>query len=127
MAITMNISRIRYRDLTPEQKKVVCNGCGPKGLFIKPPDFMFKASCNHHDFNYWVGCNKLHRKKADLQFYKEMLKDAGDSKYYRLWAQAYYRAVRIGGIFCFHWAKKQRTLEDLLILISKEEIKWKHF
>lgn len=107
------MTRIRYKDLTHEQKAFICNGCGPKGLFIKPPDFLFRASCNHHDFNYWLGCNRLQRKKADLQFYREMLKDAGRNFYYKFWARSYYRAVRIGGMFCFHWAKQQRTLEDL--------------
>ena len=81
---------------------------------------MFKASCDHHDFQYWIGANRLQRKKADLQFYKEMLKDAGPRKYYKFWAKCYYRAVRIGGKFCFHWANKQRTLEDLEKLMGEK-------
>ena len=111
--------KIKFKNLTLKQIKVICNGCGPKGLFIKPPNFMFRASCNHHDFNYWLGCSRLQRKKADLQFYREMLKDAGDSWYYKFWARAYYRAVRLCGIFFFHWAKKQRTMEDLMKRMEK--------
>ena len=113
------LTRIRYKDLTQEQKDFICSGCGPKGLFIKPPDFMFLASCNHHDFNYWLGCNRWQRLKADLQFYKEMLLDAYGSRYHKFWAMCYYRAVRIGGMFCFHWGKRQRTLEDLEKLMKE--------
>ena len=113
------MTRIRFKDLTDEQKEFICNGCGPKGGLIKPPDFLFRASCNHHDFNYWLGCNRFQRKKADLQFYREMLKDAQKNFYYKFWARAYYRAVRIFGMFCFHWAKKLITLEDFQRLMNK--------
>ena len=116
-----NKLRVRFRHLTDYQRQMICNGCGPKGLFIKPPDFMFRASCDHHDFNYWIGCNRLHRKKADLQFYREMLKDAGYDPYYKFWAKSYYHAVRIGGWFCFHWASRQRDLSDLEQHTTKEE------
>jgi hypothetical protein len=114
------MTKIRYRDLTQKQKDFVCSGCGPKGLFVKPPNFRFRASCDHHDFNYWLGCHRYHRKKADLQFYCEMLKDAGGKRKYKFWAQAYYRAVRIGGIPFFNWAKRQRTLEDLEAAMESE-------
>lgn len=112
--------RVRFRHLTDYQKKLICNGCGPKGLFIKPPDFLFRASCNHHDFNYWVGGNKLQRKKADLQFYLEMLKDAGNNKYYKFWAKSYYRAVRMFGWMFFHYGR-QRDAYDLIKLTIKKE------
>jgi len=119
--------RVRFRHLTQYQKDIICNGCGPKGGLIKPPDFLFLASCNHHDFNYWIGCNKLHRKKADLQFYREMLKDVNNApkekqNYYRFWAKSYYRAVRIFGWFCFHWASRQRDLYDLIKLTIQKEV-----
>lgn len=117
-----NPLRVRFRHLTPYQKEIICNGCGPKGGPVKPPDFLFRASCNHHDFNYWLGCNKLHRKKADLQFYREMLKDAGANKYYKFWAKCYYRAVRCFGFFCFHWASRQRDAYDLIKYTIKEEL-----
>ena len=37
-----------YKDLTDTQKQAICNGCGGKGGFINPPEFLFHASCNHH-------------------------------------------------------------------------------
>ena len=116
-----NKLRVRFRHLTDYQRQIICNGCGPKGLFIKPPDFMFRASCDHHDFNYWIGCNRLHRKKADLQFYREMLKDAGSDPWYKFWAGVYYRVVRWFGARSFYWGKKQRDLHDLIKYIIEQE------
>ena len=117
--------RVRYKDLTQIEKEVICNGCGPKGLFIPIPQFRFRASCNHHDFQYWLGCNRKQRLKADLQFLKMMLIDANtcddpkERKKHIVAAIIYYRAVRIGGVLCFHWARKQRNRIDLSIQIAK--------
>ena len=69
---------IRFADLTESQKAFICNGCGPKGGWVPVPDFLFHASCDHHDFNYWLGCTEQDRRKADHEFLTEMLKDAGE-------------------------------------------------
>jgi len=113
--------RVRFRHLTDYQKEMICNGCGPKGGIIPVPEFLFHASCDHHDFNYWLGCNRRHRKKADLQFYREMLRDAGDSKWYKFWAKIYYRAVRLFGWSRFHYSNRQRDAYDLIKFLVKEE------
>ncbi len=34
----------KYEDLTPEEKKEICNGCGGKGGWIKPPHAVFFVS-----------------------------------------------------------------------------------
>jgi len=123
--IKMNEIRVRYKDLIQFEKDIICNGCGPKGGWIPVPDFIFTASCWHHDFQYWIGCNRLQRKKADLQFLKEMLIDANtfldkaDRIKYKKIAVTYYRAVRVFGPFCFHWAKRQRNRIDLNIAVAK--------
>jgi len=126
----MTRTPIRYRNLTPEQKKIICNGCGGKGSIIPVPNFCFGASCDHHDFNYWLGCQPEQRKKADKQFLTEMLKDAKrvkppramaficnafkiHTKYYESWAYTFYAAVRLRGGKYFNYAPMQRTLEDL--------------
>ena len=48
---------LKYSDLTPAQKQHIRNGCGGKGGWINPLDFIFNASCNHHDFLFWLGCS----------------------------------------------------------------------
>jgi hypothetical protein len=109
-------TRIRYKNLTLSQKLHICNGCGGKGSKIPVPSFIFSASCNHHDFQYWLGCNKAQRKKADRQFLTEMMVDTLRSNkiiFYSVWAIIYYCAVRLSGKKYFHKASEQRTLEDL--------------
>jgi hypothetical protein len=116
---------IRYRDLTVEQRAIICNGCGPKGRWIPIPDFCFHASCDHHDFNYWIGCTWRDRLKADNQFYREMRRDAGWDLKYQLWALIYYIFVRLFGAAGFHFADVERDRADLAaimdcyVLISK--------
>lgn len=62
----------KYSSLTHEQKKHICNGCGGKGGWIKPPKFIFHASCDQHDFYYWRGCSEDDRLLADISFHKWM-------------------------------------------------------
>lgn len=119
---------IRYKNLTEEEIAALCNGCGKKGGFIPVPEFKFTASCNHHDFNYWLGCSEAHRIKADFQFLTAMLHDAEykesgkrrniiSRNYYRSLAHIYYYAVRICGsnpvLGGFHYSNKQRDSDDL--------------
>ena len=105
---------LHYSDLTKVQKQKICNGCGAKGGFINPPEFLFHASCNQHDFYYWRGGSEKDRKKADDAFYKCMKIDIANEKsrlkrlYYTAWAYLYYRAVRLFGREFFHYADKQR-------------------
>jgi len=110
---------LRYRDLTPARKKQICNGCGGKSGVIPVPEFLFHASCNHHDFYYWIGGTEEDRKKADLAFYKYMKLDIvnEDSRfkrmYYSAWAYTYYKAVRVFGRKYFSYGK-QKTMKDLI-------------
>lgn len=106
---------LKYSSLTPEQKKIICNGCGGKGGFIKPPDFIFHASCNQHDFYYWRGGNEKDRELADRQFYEAMSIDILNAKwylrpYYRFWAYTYYIAVRIAGGKFFNYGPMRENL-----------------
>jgi hypothetical protein len=124
--------KIRFRDLTPTQKTIICNGCGGKGGVLNPPDFLFVASCDHHDFNYWLGFTEKHREKADVQFYEAMLIDANNGPWYKRWwlrimARTYYCAVRKFGAKNFYYADKERTLEDLLKIVEEHEKKNNYF
>jgi len=105
------MERIRFNDLTDEEKEMICNGCGPKGGLIPIPNFRFEASCNHHDFNYYIGCTEKQRKKADKQFLAAMRLDAGRNIYYRVWAYTYYMAVRAFGKKCFYYGPSQRFVK----------------
>ncbi len=104
---------IRFRDLTPGQINKICNGCGPKGGLVPVPEFFCHASCDHHDFNYWLGCTERDRRKADRQFYREMRRDAGWNPIKQTIALAYYLAVRLRGAPYFHYADKERDENDL--------------
>lgn len=89
----------RYRNWTKRERGVLTNGCGGKGGWANPPELRFGASCDHHDANYWIGGNGSDRLRADLQFYREMKKDARRAPWYRrplayLAAWTYFRAVR---------------------------------
>jgi hypothetical protein len=104
--------------LNEEQIKKICNGCGGKGGWFDPPDFMFEASCDHHDFNYWLGCSEADRKKADQGFYEAMKRDVTNLPWFRkplaYWlAFNYYMAVRICGKDFFYYAEKKRGWNDL--------------
>lgn len=98
----------RYSNWTDEERSVICNGCGGKGMGALVPDFMFGASCDHHDANYWIGGNEGDRVKADQQFYSELVDDVYRLAFWR-WpiarflAWRYYRAVRRFGRTFFHY------------------------
>jgi hypothetical protein len=110
---------IRYRDLTPEQQDAICNGCGPKGGWVPVPDFFCHASCDHHDFNYWIGCTEADREHADHQFLEAMLEDAGSNLAKQTIAFTYWMAVRLFGAFCFHYAEKERDEVDLMLFMEE--------
>jgi len=100
------------------ERDLICNGCGPKGGIVPVPEFIFTASCDHHDFNYWLGCTEGDRAKADHQFYTATLSDAAKTPYYIRWwymilAWTYYRAVRRWGKSSFYYGPAQRTRADL--------------
>ena len=110
---------LRYKHLTQTQKNFICNGCGSKSGWIKPPSFIFKASCNHHDFKYYIGGTEEGREKADREFYNAMLKDIKSASwylkpYYHVWAFSYYLAVREFGAKHFEYRDNPRTMKDLV-------------
>ncbi len=110
---------VKYRDLTAKEREFITNGCGSKGGIVKVPNFMFKASCNQHDFYYWRGCTEKERLSADTKFYEKMLEDVTGVVWYKrwfygAWAWTYYKAVRFGGKHAFYYADKQRTRLELM-------------
>lgn len=109
---------IKYADLTLAQKAFICNGCGGKGGWVNPPEFIFHASCNHHDFNYWVGGTEEDRLRADKGFYNAMKVDIASKPiqfrpYYHVWAYTYYKSVRLIGGKYFNYGR-QKDENDLV-------------
>lgn len=114
---------LSYSELTDKQKSLVCNGCGGKGGLVKPPNFLFKASCNQHDFYYWRGGTEEDRLKADKAFYEAMLVDVSNAEWYnkvqyKAIAYIYYKAVRRFGAKYFNLGK-MKTIGDLAKLSGK--------
>jgi len=115
------MDKLRFSDLSDEQKTVVCNGCGPKAWGgLQPPQFIFRASCDQHDFYYWRGGTEKDRKFADKEFYKFMKIDIKEDApwykkpHYHTLAWIYYSAVRISGVTCFTYLDEMRTEADLI-------------
>ncbi len=69
-------------------------GCGSKGGFFNPPEFVFHGDCCTHDMLYDLGGTEADRKRADDAFYAAMKQSAGRDPAWRLAAWVYYRAVR---------------------------------
>lgn len=108
--------KLKYSDLTDEQKEIICNGCGGKGGWINPPEFLFHASCNQHDFYYWRGGNEEDRLKADNEFYEAMKIDVNEAVWYKRWyygiaAYVYYKAVRLVGSRYFSYGKMKENFD----------------
>ena len=114
----INETHPRWSQLSPEQRKYVGNGCGSKGGFLQPPNFLFAASCDQHDFYYWRGCNSADRLAADLAFLRAMRRDAAASAWWVRWfhyslAWTYYKAVRLRGGGAFTYLSGPKTWDDL--------------
>ena len=101
------IAPSEYWELTPEQRKTLCNGCGPKLPIISwliPETCWFcniTEACNIHDFMYHIGETKQDKEDADKTFLINMYRviDSSTSnkwlkKLRKVRARTYYRAVR---------------------------------
>lgn len=72
------ISSKAYKRATEEEKKLICNGCGKRGLGgWLVPDTLYGLSieeaCNIHDFDYHEGETWEDKKRADANFLSNML------------------------------------------------------
>lgn len=107
--------RPQYTQLSKEQRLSYGNGCGLSAKWLRVPQFIFEASCRHHDFNYERGTSYKQiskyriinaiwyiflfirwKLKADINFYYYMLKDAARSQrplFYSVCATVYYLGV----------------------------------
>ena len=116
---------LTYSNIPRTALDYISNGCGGKGSLIPIPNFLFKASCNQHDFYYWRGGTEDDRTAADKAFYKYMKIDVEDKGLAlvpyltaHVWAYAYYSAVKYFGNSYFYYADSMRTEVDLKALIK---------
>ena len=110
---------ITYWELSPEEKKEICNGCGSKDGLKVPDTFWglnIEEACNIHDYMYNIGKTHYDKLFADAMFRlnltviidaKETFKDKLFSilRHYR--AGTYYIAVAKYGNSSF-WKDKER-------------------
>lgn len=79
------------------------NGCGGKGGWIRPPQWLLREDCNRHDDDYHRGGTEEDRAAYDDAFYAAMIRTvatrapwwAKPVMYAEAWI--YYRAVRLCG------------------------------
>jgi len=86
---------------------------------VPVPELFLHNICDHHDFNYWIGCTEKDRQKADMEFYQAGKRAAGWNPLKQVAALIYYLAVRTSGAPCFHYADKERDWDDLYAMIGE--------
>jgi len=107
-----------YEDLTEEQIKKWCNGCGPMGWGWLVPDLIFKLAGNKHDAGYQFGGGWPDKIRVDCAFLGNCLSAAYHElkRRRRYWfyflSFVYFGAVLLGGRRCFRWGKRM-TIDDL--------------
>ena len=120
---------LKFKGLTQLERNILCNGCGGKGGWFNPPDYCFRASCDHHDFSYWLGGGDAQRKRADEGFLRAMLWDAtykpggGQRSWWRRYwlkgaAWRYYWAVRLFGKSHFNYRDGRNSWAELERLMT---------
>jgi len=97
-----------FSDLTPEQQATFGNGC------TWVPDFIFTASCRHHDFNYSRGGYLKDKLKADFDFAYRMYMDSSRSWHYVI-SVVYFAGVTLNPISyaMFTWGR-YRSLTEII-------------
>lgn len=112
---------LRYKDLSPAQRRQICNGCGPMGWGWLVPDFCFGAAGNRHDFAYWMGGGWVDKFAADLEFLANCIRLALNRRRRRrlvrnaLLSFVYFGAVLLGGRRSFNFGPR-KTRADLAAL-----------
>jgi hypothetical protein len=108
----------KFSDLTPEQQATFGNGCGLQARLLRVPQFIFKASCRQHDFNYTRGGGIKDKIKADWDFFKAMLEDSKLSSkpcFYTIMSVTYFLGVSLNpvALYAFTWGE-YLTIDEIL-------------
>lgn len=120
------MAKFKLEDLEDCDRSYIVNGCGGKGGWVPVPNFQFKASCDRHDFGYWVGGDKKQRLYCDARFFGAMVTDAAllppwKRPAHLLLSYVYFRAVRCFGGKFFHQGTP-RVQADVPLFIAHERI-----
>lgn len=129
-----------------EERRRICNWCWTIKKYKWLFDFIFKASCQQHDFYYSRWWNFINKAKADWSFYKIMLYDIWNynkiykKPFYFIVASFYFLLVSLFWFRAFFWVNKrikffpffdwrgffkwktQKTIKDILLRITRK--KW---
>lgn len=117
--------RPSYDSATPEQLKLICNGCGAawmpnwlRSALTKTSSWYFdEASWNHHDFGYYLGYKEYHRFEYDNKFLEAMLRDSRNLVLYKsifayILSFTFYGLVRCFGWINFYYGSNYKTLPN---------------
>jgi len=109
-----------YWELTPEQRRTMCTGCGTASTWWVPDTVWglnITPACNIHDYMYIMGDCEKDRKTADQVFLNNIIRIIQAKTRFRIlsWlrrrrAVIYYQAVRLFGGAAF-WAGKNKPAE----------------
>lgn len=113
------MKKLQWSKLTARQRRQLGGGCGPGKAMFFIPQFIFKASCQQHDFYYRRGGSLFDKAEADLMFFAYMAKDIAESDkcwlkklFYFGMAKMYFILVCVFGLFVFKFGH-YRTLKEL--------------
>jgi hypothetical protein len=116
--------RLTLAGLTTTERRIICNGAGPKGWGWLIPDLCFGEAADAHDLDYWIGGGPHHKLLADTRFFIGCLGTVLDHEVGFLRACLrlalsfiYWLAVVVGGWCAFHWGRR-RGWADLAALTA---------
>lgn len=105
---------VRYSDLTEYEKCIICNGCGGKGSWVRPPNgYKYKLFCDQHDFNYQLGGSLYDKIKSDVQLLIAIVKYGIKLQNFIdvILGMMYFVGISIGGHYYFNWDGDGDTLD----------------
>lgn len=111
-----------FTDLPIEVQQSFGNGCS----FV--PDFIFTASCQHHDFSYVRGYRLKDKLKADFDMCRHIWSDS--SKWWHYLVSVIYwlglTFLPFSYLF-FHWNNRYRTIEEIIQIDKEDKMSWYNY
>lgn len=141
--------RPQFTQLKLSERQEYGNGCGLSARWLRVPQFIFTASCRHHDFNYergtsyrpisrewlpnavWYALTFIAWKlKADTDFYRHMIDDAMRSPrpfFFFCCSTVYYIGVLFAPMAWIAFTGgRWRTLDEILARDREQKAKLKN-